>query len=382
MQITSIEKGRNSESPASRGRGGPFLGAMVVKGVLVFEDVRAQRNCVASARPTGLEEVANQPIAHHVIDTLEAASVEEVIVVSSTEVAADVRASLEARRKSGSARLSYVDRPMRLDLAQGLGLAAPLVGEAACVAHVANGLLEEPIAPLIDRLQEGLPDLLLVVHQVPTPDEHLSSATLQMLRIAELHPDRAGLAMSGVSVFGPGALAKVGGLPLRVGTDVDLTGVGERIAATGGSFQVRVADCWCRYTGDTRDLLELNRMALDGLRAEPRRPDNHGNTIEGRVWIDERADVRASVIIGPALIGPSAHVKDAYIGPYTSVGPGARIEGAEVERSIISAGASIMHVGGRLVASVVGRDARIFRDFSLPRAMRLKVGDGTEVALC
>lgn len=40
------------------------------------------------------------------------------------------------------------------------------------------------------------------------------------------------------------------------------------------------------------------------------------------------------------------------------------------------------HVGGRLVASVVGRDARVFRDFSLPRALRLRVGDGTEAALC
>jgi hypothetical protein len=40
-----------------------------------------------------------------------------------------------------------------------------------------------------------------------------------------------------------------------------------------------------------------------------------------------------------------------------------------------------MHVGGRPVASVLGRQARVFRDFSLPRALRLRVGDGTEVAL-
>jgi len=31
---------------------------------------------------------------------------------------------------------------------------------------------------------------------------------------------------------------------------------------------------------------------------------------------------------------------------------------------------------------VVGREARIFRDFSMPRALRLQVGDGDEVALC
>jgi glucose-1-phosphate thymidylyltransferase len=82
------------------------------------------------------------------------------------------------------------------------------------------------------------------------------------------------------------------------------------------------------------------------------------------------------------VIGPDAQIAHAYIGPYTSIGAGARIEGAEIERSIVAAGASITHVGGRLVASVVGRDARIFRDFSLPRALRLRVGDGTVVALC
>jgi len=88
------------------------------------------------------------------------------------------------------------------------------------------------------------------------------------------------------------------------------------------------------------------------------------------------------VIVGPTVIGPGARIADSYIGPYTSIGERARVEGAEVERSIISPGASVMHVGGRLVASVVGRDERVFRDFSLTRAVRLRVGDGTEVALC
>ena len=58
------------------------------------------------------------------------------------------------------------------------------------------------------------------------------------------------------------------------------------------------------------------------------------------------------------------------------------IEGVEIERSIISPCARVMHVGARVVSSLVGRGAHVFRDFSLPRAMRLQVAEGDEVALC
>jgi glucose-1-phosphate thymidylyltransferase len=153
------------------------------------------------------------------------------------------------------------------------------------------------------------------------------------------------------------------------------------MAAARGSLEVLAAD-WRAYAGDPVDLLELNRIVLDRLEIDHRHTSSNGNQIEGRVAIHERASVRASVIVGPAVIGPGAQIADAYIGPYTSIGTGARIHGAEVERSIVAAGASIMHVGSRLMSSVVGRDARIFRDFSLPRALRLRLGEGTEVALC
>src|SRR5262249_24442560 len=162
----------------------------------------------------------------------------------------------------------------------------------------------------------------------------------------------------------------VGEAPWHSGGDVDLTEVAERIAAAGGRFQFRLVDSWHRYTGDPLTLLELNQIALDRLPVDGRRMNGNGNgngngagnRIEGRVRIHPSASVRASVIVGPTVIGPGAHVSDAYIGPYTSIGAEARVEGAEIERSIIADGASITHIGGRLVASVVGRDARIFRD--------------------
>ena len=349
--------------------------------MIVVEDPRSQTGSTRSRRLDALEQVANRPIAHHVLDVLESTGVSEVVVATSAELAGEVRNCLAACEKRDGAPLRYVEQRAPLDLAGALRLAAPIVGRAPCIVHLASGLLDEPLAPFMERLRGDSPDVA-IVHQTPAPDQHLSAATQDMLHIAELDPERAALGMAGVWLFGPDALRRVGQGAWQAGREVDLTMAAAKIAAGGGSFDVLVVDAWRRYAGDPLDLLELNRIALDRLQTDLHRQTNNGNQIEGRVRIHEGASVRSSVIVGPTVIGPGASIADAYIGPYTSIGAGARIEGAEIERSIISAHASIMHVGGRLVASVVGRDARIFRDFSLPRALRLRVGDGTEVALC
>ncbi|MBV9195366.1 MAG: hypothetical protein JO168_14570 [Solirubrobacterales bacterium] len=351
------------------------MGAELV-GIMVVLDSDAE----ASGRIPALEQVANRPIADHVLSALDAAGVTEVLVLCPAARAAEIRDCLGCER-AGGAPLRYVEDPGPFELRRALQLAADSIGSAPCIVHLAGGLLSEPLSPFVERVVRGAADVVLFVHQSEAADGHLSPATQEMLHLAELDPDRAALRLAGVWLFAGAALSRACAAPGRSLSGGDLPSVAEQITADGGNVQVALVDAWRRYTGAPLDRLELNRIALDRLESDPRRPSNNGNLIEGRVWIHERASVRASVLVGPAVIGPGARIADAYIGPYTSIGAGARVEGAEIERSIISPGASVLHIGGRLAASVVGRDARIFRDFSLPRALRLRVGDGTEVAL-
>ena len=350
---------------------------MKLRGLVVVEDGVPSGLSERRIRIPALERVANRPIIEHVLDALEQAGVEEILVASSALVVDEMRERLEPR--IGCA-IRYLQQQAPPDLPTAIRMAAPAVGDAPCIVHCAAGLLDEPLPRFVSRLRDA-PDALLIVHQAFSPDEHLSAATQDTLHLAEFNADYA-LGMAGVWLFGPGAMPIVASSSWPIGGDVDLTRLHQRIGAAGGAFHVELADTWRQYRGDPLELLDLNRIALDRLDRSMRRTVNNGNRIEGRVWIHEAASVRASVIVGPTVIGPGARIADSYIGPYTSIGERACVEGAEVERSIISAGASVKHVGGRLVASVVGRDARVFRDFSLPRAFRLRVGEGTEVALC
>jgi len=350
---------------------------MKLRGVVVVEDDLPTPLSRDRTRVPALEQVANRPILDHVLDALHLAGIEEVLVTASASVAGEVPELLDPRDDFA---IEYLEQAAPLDLAGAFRLAAPVIKDAPCIVHRASGLLDEPLTRFVNQLSTA-PDALVVVHQASSPDEHLNLGTQDMLHLAEFTSDHA-LGMAGVWLFGPGAMPIVGSSPWDALSDVDLTTLGARISAAGGALHAELADTWRQYRGHPLELLELNRIVLDRLESCPHRPFNNSNRIEGRVWIHESASVRASVIVGPTVIGPGARITDSYIGPYTSIGERARVEGAEVERSIISPGASVQHVGGRLVASVVGRNARVFRDFSLPRALRLRVGDGTEVALC
>jgi glucose-1-phosphate thymidylyltransferase len=354
---------------------------MQLRGVVVVEDVLADGS--DALRVPSTQHVGNRPIAHHVLDALEAAGVHEVVVASSERSAPAVRECLASREGHAATQIEFVHQAEPLEFVSALSLAAPLVEEAPCIVHAAGGLLAEPLAPLARCLDGNGPDAVLMVHQASSPDQRLSPAAQSLLHLAELDPSRSALGVAGVWAFGPGAIRSVAGVAGSASeSSIDLTVVAQRITSAGGTIHVRLVDVWRAYRGEAVDLLELNRIVLDQITTDVPQGFWDGNRIEGRVRIHETATVTDSVLVGPAVIGPGASVADAYIGPYTAIGEGARIEGAEIERSIISSDASVSHVGTRLTASVVGRNARLFHDFSLPRALRLRIGDGAVVGLC
>ena len=106
-----------------------------------------------------------------------------------------------------------------------------------------------------------------------------------------------------------------------------------------------------------------------------------GCSFQGPVDIHPTATDRALAAARARGHRPPRAVRDAYIGPYTSIGADTVIEGAEIEYSILLPEAQLRFVGARLESSVIGRGARVVRGFDLPGAIRVSIGDGAEVVL-
>ncbi len=350
---------------------------MRLKGVLVVSETPGS---AAAVEPPGTQQVANRPIACHALESLAAAGAGKLAVIAPEAVASEVRRRVEADL-AGDLDVTFLPQRGRLDFIRAMETAAGFVGDDPAVMHSAEGLLGQRLDLASGAVNGDRPDLLLLLHRSCVAGETLNAETQKLLGVTELSESRSHLALAGACTFGPGVLRRCAQTAGRIARPVDLIGIAQYLVGEGATVEATVVQRWRRYAGDPADLLELNRIVLDEQAPHYERFEQHENRIEGRVVIHPTAQVTSSVILGPSIIGRGARVSDAYIGPYTSIGAEAEIEGAEIVRSIVSERARIMHVPERIEGSTIGRGASIFRDFGLPRAMRLHVGDGVEVVL-
>ena len=311
--------------------------------------------------------IGNRPLVQHALDELAAAGIDEVAVVSDREVADDVQTVIDHWPLARHAKAHVALDPGCCFL-DGLQKVAPWLGDDSFVVHLGDSLRHDGLAREIADAPAGAHDVLALV-EAPAED-----AT----------PVRAGLASirsAGIYVFGAGVLQLAGDVDDTPRWDTQIANAAERLEAAGGRLELRAVQAWWRYRQRPDVLLQANRYFLSGITMQPTDAWLENTDLQGPVIIDPTARLRSATIRGPVIIGPDAEISDAYIGPYTSIGRGVVIENAEVEHSIILPGASIKHLGGRLEASIVGAEARVFRDFRLPRAFRLNVGERAEVAV-
>lgn len=307
--------------------------------------------------PMALVPVATRPIVFHTLDALRAAGVTETLLVADAEATP----KFENAVGDGSAwgmQVSYAPARSGSDVVGAMDAAKHFVNGEPLVVHHADALLTDGLTDDVAGFASGGLDALELV--VPR------STTLDL-------PD-GGPGQAGCWLFSPKAVSTLLSGP-RAGDP--LLGLRHH----GAQVQTREVDGCLACHGGEASLLRGNRHALERLRADyaPERLDEC--EIQGPVVIHPTAQVSRSLVRGPAIIGPGARVTDTYIGPYTSIGAGAVLDNTEIEHSIVMDDAVLQNVGTRLETSIIGRGASIVRRFDMPRAVRLSIGDGAEVAL-
>lgn len=295
-----------------------------------------------------LAPVANRPVLFHHLDALQSAGVTEAAIVTDRTTGACIRGAVGDGSDWGLDLIHLEHHGTSNALA--CSSVALFVGASPVVVQHGDVLLRERISALGDDFAEHELDALVLCPGTKTA------------------PSAAGY------ILGSGVHQQ-----LREDKSA-LNDVLQGLRGAGARIGVREVDACMPCRGGADDLLEANRRMLELLS-----PDDHGervfdSEIQGPVALHPSAEVRASVVRGPVAIGPGARISNAYIGPYTSIGAGVDLDCVEIEHSIVLEGAQVRYLEARVEGSVIGPGARVSRDFRMPRALRLSVGEGSHVS--
>jgi glucose-1-phosphate thymidylyltransferase len=305
--------------------------------------------------PKHLVPVANRPILFHNLESLRRAGVLEATIALEHDGMGAVRAAVGDGSDWGLT-VRYVRWRPRTGMGGALAAARTFIADEPVLVEPADALHREHIHP----------------HIAAFAKERLDAMAL---RLAGSPQGAHGEPIDGGYLFSRRAISMLldGARPF-----------GDPVAGVrrqGGQVRVQTIDGCLPCHGGQDRLLEGNRRMLEELRGDVDRAAFPSCEFQGPVLVHPTAQLDHTLIRGPAIIGPGTTLSHAYVGPYTSIGAHVRIEGSEIEHSIVLDDAEILHVGTRLDTSVIGRGARVHRRFGGAVGMRLSVGDGAEVTL-
>ena len=329
-----------------------------------------------------LVPVANKPVLFFGIESIVAAGITDLgIIVGDTKD--EIRAAVGDGSRFG-ARVTYIEQDAPRGLAHAVMIAEDFLGDDSFVMYLGDNLIAGGIDSLVKEFRELGCNAQILLTEVPNP---------QQFGVAEINDDntvrrlvekpaqpRSNLALGGVYMFDHNILESVKLIEPSARGELEITDAIQNLIDRGFEVHPHKVRGWWKDTGKLEDMLEANRIVLDSYDMKRHHETlGDGSRLEGRVELGEGVEINDSLVRGPTIIGQGVRLENAFVGPYTSIGDGCTLASCEIENSIMLAGSEIRDIGTRIDGSLLGRNVRIVKTDTKPKAYRFMLGDNSEV---
>lgn len=328
--------------------------------------------------------VANKPVLVYGIEAIVAAGISDIAIIVSPETGDEIRECIGDGSKF-RANVSYIQQDAPRGLAHAVLTAEPFLRDSAFVMYLGDNLLQHGITPLVEEYRALECNSEILLTKVPNPSQFGVAELSPDGRVIQLtekpaHP-KSDLALVGVYMFDENIFDAAKAIKPSKRGELEITDAIQWLLDHNFTVHPHIVKGWWKDTGKIEDMLEANRTVLDTFERIVRGDIQGTSSIEGKVVIEEGAQIIDSVVRGPVIIGSGARVEHAYVGPYTSIGNRCALEHCEIENSIVLENSTIAHVNGRIEASLIGKNVKITRTHRKPAAYRFMLGDNSEVGI-
>jgi glucose-1-phosphate thymidylyltransferase len=367
-----------------------------MKGLITSGGAGTRLRPITHTSAKQLVPVANKPILFYVIEDMAAVGITDIGIV-----VGDTRDEIKAAVGDGSAwgvNVTYIPQEAPLGLAHCVLIARDFLAGDDFVMYLGDNMLQQGLDEFVDRFEHaqraaaeptlagGVIAPAAQILLCPVPDPHrfgVAEIDVQghVVRLIEKPADPpSDLALVGVYLFTAAIHEAVDAIEPSARGELEITDAIQWLIDQGQPVRHEVVKGWWLDTGKKDPLLESNRRVLETLEPRVDGKVDAESEIDGRVVIEEGAELISARVRGPAIIGARTRLVNAYIGPFTAVAADCEVIDSEVEHSVILEHSRIIDVP-RLTDSLIGRHVEVRRSTVRPRAIRLMLGDHSSVEI-
>lgn len=329
-----------------------------------------------------LVPVANKPVLFYAIEDLVEAGITDIGIV-----VGDTGDQIRAAVGDGSrfdARVTYIVQEAPLGIAHGIKIARDFLGDERFVLFLGDNFIRDGIVDLVEEFRHGPMNSQILLYRVRNPQD-FGVAELVDGRVVKLvekpREPRSDLAVIGIYMFDHHVFEAVNNIKPSARNELEITDTIQYLIDKGLTVAHHIINGWWIDTGKKDDMLEANRLILETFETTILGSVDAESQVYGKVVIAKGAEIRNSVIRGPAIIGEDTVISNAFIGPFTSIDHHCVVSNAEVEHSIIMENSRIIDIRSRIEDSLIGRNVEITHAEMKPKAYKMMLGDFSHVGV-
>jgi glucose-1-phosphate thymidylyltransferase len=334
-------------------------------------------------RAKQLIPVANKPVLFRVIEAIRDAGIDDIgIVVGDT---ADQIRQAVGRGGRWGVNITYIEQDAPLGLAHAVKISRDFLGDDRFVMFLGDNVIESGISKLVGEFNESDWACQIVLKRVDEP-QHFGVAELddkgrivQLIEKPEEPP--SDLALVGIYMFDHHIFEAVEAIKPSARGELEITDAIQWLVEREYRVFPYVHHGWWIDTGKPTDMLDANSRVLEELEPVVEGFVDKDSDVDPRVIIQKDAEVVNSVVRGPTIIGEGSRIVNSYIGPFTSIYHHVSIENSELERCIVLENSRISNIETRIQDSLIGRDVIVEQSPLKPKAIKMNLGDHSNVGL-
>jgi glucose-1-phosphate thymidylyltransferase len=355
-----------------------------MKGLILSGGKGTRLYPITYTRAKQLVPVANKPVLFRVVEAIRDAGIDDIgIVVGDT--ADEIQEAVGTGRRWG-VKISYIRQDQPLGLAHAVKVSRDYLGDEKFVMFLGDNVIQGGISTLISQFENSGYNCQIVLTPVDNPSQYgvaeLDPDTRQIIRLVEKPRIPPGnLALVGIYMFDAHIWEAVEAITPSWRGELEITDAIQFLVDKGYHVFPYIHRGWWIDTGAPDEMLQANDLVLDEIEHRLEGYIDRDSEVHGKVTIEQGAEIINSRIRGPAIIGEDSRIVNSYVGPFTSIYHHVLIENSEIEHSIVLEHSKILDIPYRIEDSLIGRQSVITRSPIKPKALKMMLGDHSNVGV-